>query len=447
MLLQLTMIAPVRICETEESSLMIDNAWLSTPDYVIDLVPEPLTAQVWIEDLLLATSTGCLRLEETRHVDRLYFPEADVRWEHFEGSAARTICPFKGEATYWTLSATDPAEKNVVWTYREPFDEVAGIRGYVCFYQERLRVELVEDWPGEGSLAIATTPFPAWGDAADLRRLIDVVPDSPGRFVGPTYRNKRRNVVEGGQMLAQAIVAAGKTVRDQRVTSAFMIFAKSASFDSTLEVDVGMLRVGRTFSTLEVKVSQEDKLRSAGLLLLDSGAPHVIRNEISMPDIGGPMDAEEMNTFRVTGRRIRVIDGAYKGAPGLVGSPDIFAWCQFRDAPEEQYLHRALLAQSTTHWTVAAAMRPHTGFGEDIAHSALSTGVMSIAIAFHEDVDVTQWLLYANPAIYAGHGQAQGEGHVFTEDGHLVATYTVQVMIRAFERDPSEMGLDESNAM
>ncbi len=425
----------------------IENAWPSNPDYVIDLVPEPLTARVWYGDVLLAESTACLRVEETRHVDRLYFPEADVKWEHFEESVAHTICPFKGEASYWTLTAADPAEKNVVWTYRDPFDEVAGIKGYVCFYQDRLRVELVEEWPGEGVLASATTPFPAWGDADDLLKLIDVEPVRPGRFVGPTYRDTARNVVEGGQMLAQAIVGAAKTVPEQRVTSAYMIFAKSAAFDSTLEVDVEVLRGGRTFSTVEVKISQDDKLRSAGMLLLDAGAPDVIRSEIPMPDVGGPADADEMSTFRVTGRDIRVIDGAYNGDPDLTGSPEIYAWCRFRDAPKEQYLHTALLAQSTTHWTIAAAMRPHQGFGEDIAHSTLSTGVMSIAMAFHEEVDVTQWLLYANPAIYAGNGLTQGEGHVFTEDGHLVATYTLQAMIRAFQRDPSEMGLDWSNAM
>jgi acyl-CoA thioesterase len=72
---------------------------------------------------------------------------------------------------------------------------------------------------------------------------------------------------------------------------------------------------------------------------------------------------------------------------------------------------------------------------------------MSIAIAFHDEVDVTEWLLYANPAIYAGGGLVQGEGHVFTRDGRLVASYSVQAMIRAFDRQPGDLGLDASNAM
>jgi acyl-CoA thioesterase len=60
---------------------------------------------------------------------------------------------------------------------------------------------------------------------------------------------------------------------------------------------------------------------------------------------------------------------------------------------------------------------------------------------------VTQWHLYSNPAIFAGRGLAQGEGHIFTEAGRLVASYTVQAMIRGFERPPEAMGHDRSTAM
>jgi acyl-CoA thioesterase len=213
-----------------------------------------------------------------------------------------------------------------------------------------------------------------------------------------------------------------------------------------LDIDVEVLRPGRTFSTVEARVSQHEQLRSTGLLLLDAGAPDVFRGAAEMPAVPGPYDAEPLD-MRVTGRDLRIVDGAYKPDPDLVGPPEIYAWVRFRDAPAEPYLHAALLAQSTTHWTIAAAMRPHLGFGEADAHVTLSTGIMSVAIAFHDDVDVTDWLLYANAATYAGRGLAQGEGRVFTEDGHLVASYTVQAMIRAFANDPSKLGLDATNAM
>ncbi|MEX1006413.1 MAG: DUF427 domain-containing protein [Acidimicrobiia bacterium] len=423
----------------------VESAWGRYPDYEIDLVPCGATARVWFGDLLLAESDSCLRAEETEHVDRLYFPEDDVRWELFTPTDRHTVCPFKGEADYWTLTASDPPEENLVWAYRRPFDEVGGIKGHVAFYQERVRVELEERWAGDDARAVTTNRFPAWGDAADLLRLLDVEPDGPNRFVGPPYRDVSRNVVEGGQMLAQAIVAASKTVPHQRVTSAYMIFSKSASFDAPLDLNVEVLRAGRTFSTVEV-VDQHDQLRSTGLLLLDAGAPDVFTGAAEMPSVPGPYEAEPLD-MRVTGRDLRIVDGAYSQDADQVGPPEIYAWVRFRDAPVEPYLHAALMAQSTTHWTIAAAMRPHPGFGEAHAHVTLSTGIMSIAIAFHDDVEVTEWLLYANPATYAGRGLAQGEGRVFTEDGRLVASYSVQAMIRGFAKDPSALGLDATNAM
>ena len=60
---------------------------------------------------------------------------------------------------------------------------------------------------------------------------------------------------------------------------------------------------------------------------------------------------------------------------------------------------------------------------------------------------MSEWLLYSNSAIFAGRGLAQGEGHVHAQDGRLVASYTVQAMIREFATEPGALGKDHSNAM
>lgn len=426
----------------------IESAWPDHPDYRIDLVPVAETARVWFGDLLLAESRSCLRLEETRHVHRLYFPESDVRWEHFEvAEGVHTVCPFKGRADYWNLTAVDPVEANLVWAYPEPFDEVFGIKGYACFYHERARVELDERWAGgDASGYTRTRSFPGWGDAADLVGLIDVQESAPRRFTGRPHPGTKRNVVEGGQLLAQGMVAAAKSVPGQDVTSGYMVFAKSASFDDPLDVEAEVVKGGRTFSTVEVRISQAGELRTCGLYLLGAPSPEVFHGSVAMPDVPGPSGALPLD-MGVSGRDLRIVDGAYDPDPDRIGPPEIYAWCRFRDDPGERYLHAALLAQSTTHWTVAASMRPHPGFGEAQAHATLSTGIMSTAIAFHDEADVTGWLLYANPSIYAGRGLAQGEGRVFAEDGRLVASYSVQAMIRAFDRTPAQLGLDETKAM
>jgi acyl-CoA thioesterase len=233
---------------------------------------------------------------------------------------------------------------------------------------------------------------------------------------------------------------------DQRVTSAYMTFPKAASFDAPIDIAVEKLRAGRTFSTLSVRAEQNGALCSPGLVLMDAGAPDTIADRAAMPDVPGPYESEPYD-MRVLGRDLRIVDGAYSADPDRDGPPVIYAWVRFRDAPTEPYLQSSLVAQATTHWTIGAAMRPHHGFGEAEAHVTLSTGIMSVGIAFHDAAPVTKWFLYANPAIWSGRGLAQGQGQVFSEDGRLMASYTVQAMIRAFTKTPDAMGRDASNAM
>ncbi|MED5810894.1 DUF427 domain-containing protein [Mycolicibacterium sp. 050232] len=399
---------------------------------------------MWAAEVMIAESDTCLVVTETDHVDRLYFPESSVRWELFSESGHTSVCPFKGVARYWDLVGVQPTLENPVWAYPEPLPEVAGLEGYVSFFDDDLSIVVVEKW-SDGTSVPAR--FPLWGDAGELQRLIDVEPIGPLRFEGPAHGPTRRDVVEGGQFAAQAIAAASKSLGGQRVTSASMVFTKAASFTAPVDVEVEVLRRGRTFSTAQVRISQHGTLRSAGLLLADAGAPEVFTSAPPMPDVPGPDSSVPFAGFAMTGRELRIVDAAYHPDPDRVGPPRIDAWVRFRDAPAETYLHQALLAQSTTHWTIAAGMRPHRGFGEALAHRSLSTGIMKVTIAFHDDADVSDWLLYSNHAFWAGRGLVQGDGHVFTRDGRLAASYTVQAMVREFNRDPAAMGHDDRTAM
>jgi len=423
------------------------TAWPKHPGYRIDLVPITGRVTVTHAGVLLAESERCLRVEESNHVDRIYVPEGDVRWELFEPSATVTTCPFKGEATYWSLVGFDPPKRDVVWTYRQPYDQVAGLAGHVCFYEHRVTVELDEPWPGQ--VAGPRYRLPVWGDQADLVRLVDAERQGEGRYVAPPLRvlhpdmpdlrGHFRNVVEGGQLLGTAIAAAWTELPDQRVTMATLNFIRAATFDAPLDIDIDVLRRGSTFSTSHVRFHQGGVLCTAGMLLHDTGADDVMRHTATMPDVDGPDVAVPLD-FGVTGRDLRVVDAAYDDSTDRLGPPEIFTWCRYRDAPSEQRLHAALAVQSTTHWTIAAAMRPHPGIGESAAHVTLATGPVTATVWLLDEIDVTEWLLYANPAPWSGRGLCQGDGRVFTVDGRLVATYGVQAMVRAMHRPPDELG-------
>ncbi len=422
----------------------VESAWPSHPDYRIDASPCLYSAQAWAGERLVAESDNCLLVTETDHVDRLYFPDDAVRWEHLTPSPTTTVCPFKGEAVYWSLTGTEADKADAVWSYPTPFPEVAAIAGHVSFHSPELTVVVLERWPDGTTVP---TRFPLWGDAADLAHLIDVTPAEGLTFTGPAHGPTQRDVVEGGQLAAQAIVATAKALRSQRVTSVSMTFLKAASFTAPLDVDIELLRHGRTFSTAEVRISQHNVLRAAGLVLADAGAPEVMRDVEPMPPVPPPDECVPFAGFGMTGREIRVADGAYDPDPDRVAPPRIDVWVRFRDSANEGYLQQALLAQSTTHWTIAAGMLPHKGFGEAHAHRTLSTGIMKADIAFHDDVDIADWLLYTNHAFWSGRGLVQGDGRAYTRDGRLAASYSIQAMVRNFTRAPHEMGQDSRTAM
>ncbi len=273
-------------------------------------------------------------------------------------------------------------------------------------------------------------------------RLMDVEPQGAGRYLAPAHGPTIRNVVEAGQMLGSAVVAAAKEVPRQRVTSVSMIFSRVAKHTEPLSIEVDMLRSGRTLGTGQIHIRQDDSLCCAGIALLDATAPDLVRSAAPMPQVTPPDGLRPMAIpgTELLGRDIRVVDDAYDPDPDRIGPPELFVWTQFRDAPDSDHLHAALLTQSTAHWTVAAALRPHAGFGEAMAHRSISTGITMATITFHDDADVSQWLLYATRITYAGRGHAQSEGQVFTEDGRLVASYRVHAMLRAFRPRGSGSG-------
>jgi uncharacterized protein (DUF427 family) len=116
------------------------SAYADYPGYRVDLIPKTQRVRVYQGETLLADSQRTLLVEETAHRDVIYFPEDDVRRELFGPSDHHTFCPFKGEADYWSLVGAERPDPNLVWLYRKPFAEVAGLAGYVAFYADRVRI-------------------------------------------------------------------------------------------------------------------------------------------------------------------------------------------------------------------------------------------------------------------------------------------------------------------
>jgi uncharacterized protein (DUF427 family) len=108
------------------------------PDHRVELEANPNRVRVTIGGELLADSSRTVLVRETAHDLVVYFPREDVRSEFIERTEHETFCPFKGEASYWTIRVPNRVEANAVWSYEAPFPEVAALAGLMAFYADRV---------------------------------------------------------------------------------------------------------------------------------------------------------------------------------------------------------------------------------------------------------------------------------------------------------------------
>lgn len=106
------------------------------PFHRVDIRASSLPVEVRLDDVTLATTTGAQLLYETMLPVRYYIPPADVRLDLMEASTKKTVCPYKGTASYWTYAQSE-AGKNIAWMYDPRFRDAAQIHGLVSFFNER----------------------------------------------------------------------------------------------------------------------------------------------------------------------------------------------------------------------------------------------------------------------------------------------------------------------
>ena len=109
-----------------------------TRGHTITVNPADRHVVISLGGVKLAESDNALVLEETGLPARYYLPPEDVRTEHFLATDTHTTCPFKGEASYWSVQIGDDVHKDLIWSYPEPIPAVAEIAGLLCFYAERV---------------------------------------------------------------------------------------------------------------------------------------------------------------------------------------------------------------------------------------------------------------------------------------------------------------------
>lgn len=112
------------------------------PNHRVMATQSPRHVRVLLGDVLLADSRAAFLVEESGHDPVWYFPPNDVDEHHLTPTETSSYCPFKGHASYWSISVGGQSVPDAVWAYLAPFDECRALAGYYAFYPDQVRIEV-----------------------------------------------------------------------------------------------------------------------------------------------------------------------------------------------------------------------------------------------------------------------------------------------------------------
>ena len=262
------------------------------------------------------------------------------------------------------------------------------------------------------------------------------------------YRGTNRDIgsgrVFGGQVLAQALVAARRTVEGEREAhSAHGYFILPGDLEAPIVYFVDRLRDGRSFTTRRVTAIQHGRAifnLSASFHIHEAGPEH----QAEMPAVPEPDTlVSELELIRQQADRIpeqyrRVLTQDRPIDFRIVDPPDPFdpaatppvrhVWFRVNGAmPDGVLIHQAALAYASDYGMLATVLQPH---GLSIRSPKLQVASLDHALWFHRPFRTDEWLLYAldSPAASGARGFARGS--VFAQDGTLVASVAQEGLIR-----------------
>jgi acyl-CoA thioesterase-2 len=268
---------------------------------------------------------------------------------------------------------------------------------------------------------------------SDILQLLDLKPVDSNVFEGPQPDDGRNVRVFGGQVAAQALVAAGRTAAQRAPHSMHLYFLRPGDSRAPLRYTVTALRDGGTFSARAVAVTQGDDRVILEALASFTEPLDVVDYQQQMPDVPAPEAlqpievqladyADKSDGFWVQPRAvsIRYVDPPPLLAADLPDPPGPVTRLWFRaddEAPSDPLTANALLAYISD-WSILdpvlyATHRP------PVAHSVTS---LDHAMWFHRPPDFSDWLLYDQRSPSGIGARALSTGEIYNRSGQLVCT-------------------------
>ncbi|MCP5397427.1 MAG: acyl-CoA thioesterase II [Sphingomonadaceae bacterium] len=285
---------------------------------------------------------------------------------------------------------------------------------------------------------------------ADLVLLLDLQPKGSDRFEG---RRRKDGIgrVFGGQVIAQALAAAERTVDDERVPhSLHAYFLRGGSEDHTICYQVDRQFDGRSFSNRRVVAGQQGNPilnLTASFQRPQDGVHHQMP---PMPDVPLPEEltsAEELQRDywgqlteieRFMAKRPRPFEMRPVNPHSILrretAEPVQHIWLRTKaPLPHEDRIHRAVLAYVSDMYLLGTALLP---FRLSPFRGEVKMASLDHAIWFHEPFHADDWLLYSMDAPWSGHSRGYTRGQFFSRDGRLVASTSQEGMLRKLGSGP-----------
>jgi len=114
-------------------------------DPEITIAPNSRRVVVKLGGRVIADSRRALVMRARDAAPSLYIPPEDVAMSALMRTSHHSRCPYKGDASYWTIRSGNRVSENAVWSYETPFASMAQIKGYLSFYPDR--VDSIEELP------------------------------------------------------------------------------------------------------------------------------------------------------------------------------------------------------------------------------------------------------------------------------------------------------------
>jgi uncharacterized protein (DUF427 family) len=108
------------------------------PDHPITVTPNPAHIVVTVAGKVVADTRRALTLQESTYPAVQYIPIEDVDRSLLERTGTHTYCPYKGEASYYSIPAGGDRSTDAIWVYEQPHEAMTRIKDHVAFYPDRV---------------------------------------------------------------------------------------------------------------------------------------------------------------------------------------------------------------------------------------------------------------------------------------------------------------------